>query len=110
MKMSLGGRRPTQGSLRGYAPSINIVPKAPKKHRLRRAEIPFRAAGGLNGCTFAEIESGGESGEVGGVLYVDAYLRVAYLRLAKQPSISASQFGASGRMQQSVPNKRIINV
>ena len=27
---------------------------------LRRAEIPFRAAGGLNGCTFAEIESGGE--------------------------------------------------
>lgn len=51
---------------------------------LRRAEIPFRAAGGLNGCTFAEIESGGERGEVGGVLYVDAYLRVAYLRLAKQ--------------------------
>ena len=29
---------------------------------------------------------------------------------SEQPSISASQFGASGRMQQSVPNKRIINV
>ena len=44
LKMGFGGRRPTQGSLRGYAPSINIVPKAPKSIAASDAFCVPRAA------------------------------------------------------------------